>query len=305
MPYEIDPPALRALCSVAEHGSLTRAAAALGADQSALSRRISALERELGVRLFHRTGRGVTPTEPALRLLPRAHAILAETQALLEDARGERSSPGGTVELGLVPAVSRPLLSALVARVRREYPRIRLRALEGYSGQVEEWLASGRVDIGAFNRYGRGSVRGAQLLMGSDVVLAARRDALRHAGPTIPFRALERLPLVLPARPNSLVSMVSDIAIRQRLEIDLALEAGSPAQIRDVVANAGLATLLPEHLARREYPSPEFVALRVVRPSLHQRSWLALTTQRGASLAARTVARLLRELASAATGEHP
>lgn len=305
MPYEIDPTALRALCSVAEHGSLTRAAAALGSDQSVLSRRVSALERELGTRLFHRTGRGVTPTELAMRLLPRARAILAETQALLEEARGERSSPGGTVDLGLVPAVSRPLLSTLVARVRNEFPRIRLRALEGYSGQVEEWLASGRVDIGVFNRYGRGGVRGAQLLMESDVVIAARRGVLPEGGPTIPFRALDAVPLVLPARPNSLVSFVSDIAIRQRVRIDIAIEAGSPAQIRAVVADAGLATLLPEHLARREYPATEFVTRRVVRPSLHQRAWLAVTTQRGASLAVRTVARLLRELATPGTGEHP
>ena len=297
MAYEIDPPTLRALCSVAEHGSLTRAAASLGVDQSMLSRRITALERQLGLRLFHRNGRGVAPTELALRLMPRARTILAETQALVDEARGEGSSPAGIVELGLVPAVSRPLLGALVVRVRTDFPRIRLRALEGYSGQVEEWLAGGRVDIGVFNRYGRGEVPGAELLLESDVVLAARRGSLAAIGPSIAFRSLDRLPLVLPARPNSLVSAISDIAMRQKVEIDIALEAGSSGMIRDAVAGAGLATLLPEHLARREYPHDEFSTVRVTRPSLHQRAWLALTTQRGASLAVRTVARLLRELA--------
>ena len=57
---EFDLRALRAFASVAEHGSLTRAATALEVAQSALSRRITALEKELGGRLFHRTGRGTT-----------------------------------------------------------------------------------------------------------------------------------------------------------------------------------------------------------------------------------------------------
>ena len=152
---ELDLRAVRAFASVAEHGSLTRASAALEVAQSALSRRISALEEVLGGRLFHRTGRGATPTEFALALLPRARAMLADNDALRAEAMGEQASPAGTVTLGLVPAVARPLVSALVVRLQKEFPRIRLCALEAYSGQVEEWLTAGRVDIGIFNRYGR------------------------------------------------------------------------------------------------------------------------------------------------------
>lgn len=296
MTYPIDPPTLRAFCSIAEHGSLTRAAAALELTQSALSRRVATLEKAFGVRLFHRTGRGVEPTDLALRLLPRAHAILAETEALLEEARGERSSPAGTVDLALVPAVSRPLVSLLVKRLQREFPRIRLRALEGYSGQVEEWLAAGRADIGLFNRYGRGQVRGAELFLQDEIVLVTRRGQVPVTGPTIPFRALDGLPLVVPVRPNSLVAVASDLAMRHKVRLEIVLEAGSPTLIRDAVAETGLATLLPAHLVRREYAGDAFVTARVVRPSLHQQTWLAFTTQRAAGLAVRTVGRLLREI---------
>jgi len=299
MTSPIDASTLVALCSVAEHGSLTRASAALDVAQSVLSRRIAALEQQLGVRLFHRTGRGVVPTDVALRLLPRARVILAESEALVEEARGERSSPGGTVDLGLVPAVSRPLTSALVQRLRTEFPRIHLRVLEGYSGQVEEWLASGRVDIGLFNRYGRAAVRGAEQVLRDDIVLAARRDTLAAPGATIPFRALDGLPLVLPARPNALVAMVTDLAMRQQVRLDVVLEAGSPILVRDAVAQAGLATLLPSHLAQRDYPAATFVTARVVRPALPQHTWMAFTTQRAASLAVRTVGRLLHALSPA------
>lgn len=295
----LDLAALRAFCAIAEHGSLTRAAAALGVAQSALSRRIAALERRLEGRLFHRTGRGADLTELGHRLRPRARAILAEGDALLEEARGERASPAGTVELGMVPAASRPVLSALTARLRRDYPRIRLRAVEGYSGQVEEWLAVGRVDLGLFNRYGKGAVRGAEVFLEADIVLVLPRGAHGLRGPELPFRALAGVPLVLPPSPNSLVTALLDIAHRQRMALDIALEAGAPAMIRDAVANAGLGTLVPRHLAQRDYAEGAFTVARVVKPSLRQRTWLAWTTRRPASVAARVVGRLIRELAPA------
>lgn len=292
----MDSRSLRTFCAVAEHGSLTRAATALGDAQSALSRRISALEKELAGRLFYRTGRGVVLTELGLRLQPQARAILAEIDALVRDAQGERDSPSGTVEIGAVPGVSRPLVSALCAQLREEYPRIRLRALEGYSGQVEDWLANGRIEVGIFNRYGRGAVRGAELLLQSDVALVAPRGKYPLRGSEIAFRALRGLPFVLPARPNALVALASDLAARQRFVLDVVLEAGTGALIRDAVARAGLCTLVPLHLARRDYPTAEFSIARLVKPAIGQKTWLALTTQRPATRAARAVARMVREL---------
>ncbi len=70
----------------------------------------------------------------------------------------------GEVTLGAVPVASRGLIAAIAGEIRNSFPGIRLRALEGYSGQVEEWLASGRVEIGIYNRYRRGRVADAELL---------------------------------------------------------------------------------------------------------------------------------------------
>ncbi len=288
---------LAAFASVADHGSLTRAAAAAGQASSILSRRISALEAELQGRLFHRTGRGVAPTELGMRLLPRARRVLAEAAALESDARGERESPSGTVEIAFVPAVARPLVALLCKRLLDEFPRIRLRALEAYSGQVEDMLAHGRVDVGVFNRYGRGGVKGAELLVTSDIALVASRAQHTLRASEIPLRAAVGHPLVLPPQPNALVSFVRDVAQRQRLAPDIVLEAGSATLIRDAVALTGLCSLVPLHLARRDYGSTEFVIARVVKPSIVQKTLLATTTQRPTTLAARTVARIVRELA--------
>lgn len=287
---------LQAFCSVAEHGSLTRSAAALGVAPSALSRQIAALEREAHARLFHRTGRGVVPTELGLRLLPRAKALLADADALWSELRGELASPTGTVDFGVVPAV-RPLVARLCTRLQKDFPRIRLRAHEGFSGQVEEWVTSGRLDVGLFNRYGRGAVRGAEALLNSPMVLVGRRGLPVVKQEQVGFRQLAGVPLAIPIRPNALLAAIEAAAQRLKVELSFAFESGSEAIIMDSVANAGLCTVVPQHVAVRDYGATRFAWAALVEPRLTQTTWMAQTTARPVTAAARIVAQLARELA--------
>ncbi len=296
---ELDLRALRAFVSVADLGSLTRASTALQVAQSALSRRISALEVSLGGRLFHRTGRGATPTSFALALLPRARTMLDENDALRAEASGEQTSPSGVVTLGLVPAVARPMVIDLALRLQKESPRIRLCAMEGFSDQVEEWLGTGRVDIGIFNRYGRSKLRGVELFAESPLAVVAAKRSI-PLPPELPFRALAQMPLVLAPRPNALTTTLADLAVRHKIKLNVALEAGSLTLVRDAVARAGLATLMAAHVAEREYPGAEFTRTVVVKPAIRQQSWLAITGHRPASAAVRAVARMVLEMAPSA-----
>lgn len=233
-------PALRCFCTIAEHGTLTRGAAALGTAPSALSRQLAALEAEIGGHLFHRTGRGVVPTELGRSLLPRAKAIVADCDSVLSELRGELASPAGTVDIGIVPAV-RPVVAALCSRLQQDFPRIRLRAHEAFSGQVEQWLSSGTVDIGLYNRYGSATSRGAEPLLRSPMVVVARRGLPIVKREEAPFRSLAGVPMAGPIRPNALITMLEATALRQKIELAFVFESGSEAIIMDAVANAGLA----------------------------------------------------------------
>lgn len=292
--------ALAAFGSVAEHASFSRAAAVLGVEQSALSRRVSALERELGGRLFHRTGRGVALTELGERLAPRARALLADAAAFEAAARGDADRPSGPVSLGVVPVAARGLVATLSARLRRDYPGIRLRALEGYSGQVEEWLAAGRVDIAVFNRYRRGKVRDAEPLMRADVYLVGPLGHAALRRPEIALRALAGVPLVMPVSPNSLASLMAALAGAQHIALDVALEAGSQPLIAEAIAATGLCTVSPREPFARELASGTFAAARLVRPAVLQTTWMALASARPISAAVRAVARAIRENAGKA-----
>jgi DNA-binding transcriptional LysR family regulator len=287
---------LRAFCSVAAGGGFGRAAAALGVAQSVLSRQVSALETELGGRLFHRTGRGVLPTELGLAVLPRAKGLLAEAEQLLVEASGMRGSPVGSVDLGVVPGWAQPLISTLCSRVMRDYPRVRLRVHEAYSGEVEGWVASGRVEVAIFNRYRRGAVRGAEPVMRGDMMLVGPKGhvALRHK--EVPFRALAGVPLAAPVWPNGLTAVMIEHAARQGIALNFVMEGSSSAILREAVARSGLCTVFPSGFALREMAGPQFAASCIVKPAIEQTTWLAVGTHRPASLAARTVARLVREI---------
>jgi LysR family nitrogen assimilation transcriptional regulator len=278
---------LRAFVEVATHGSYVRASNTLGIAQSALSRQVSALEREVGGRLFHRTGRGVALTEIGERVLPQGRALIADALAFEQAAKSPRDRPSGEVTLGLVPVASRTFVAGLTALLRDDYPGIRLRVLEGYSGQVEEWLAAQRVDIAVYNRYRRGRVANAEAIA---------------KGPEVALRALADVPLALPVRPNSLTNLLTGLAAAQHFELDIRLEASSTSLIGETIRASDLATISPAHVFAREIASGEFSAVRVVRPTIEQTTWMSFGSHRPLSAAAEIVTRLIRKLATPKRG---
>lgn len=289
---------LRTFVGVASNGSYARTASIVGIAQSALSRQLSALERDIGGRLFHRTGRGVVLTELGERMLPRARALVADAEAWERTAKQERSDPRGEVTLGVVPVASRGLMALLVAELRQHYPGIRLRALEAYSGQVEEWLASGRIEIGIHNRYRRGRVANAEVLARADVHLIARGDHPMARRREIPVRSFAEIPLAMPIRPNNLTSVLTGLAASQHFELDIRLEAGSTPLIREVMLASDLATVSPRQVFATEIASGELIAIPIVRPKISQTTWMTVSSQHARSGLADIVARLIRQLAA-------
>ncbi|MGD9959754.1 LysR family transcriptional regulator [Nocardioides sp.] len=88
---------LQALIVTAELGSVTDAARQLSYSLSGISRQLRALEAELGVTLFVRSGGGLTPTQSAVDILPLAVSMVALGDAVSATASRHRPSSGGAV----------------------------------------------------------------------------------------------------------------------------------------------------------------------------------------------------------------
>lgn len=120
---------LKTFHAAAEAGSLTRAAEALHLSQSAVSRQISALETELGVKLFHRHARGLITTEPGRLLFEATRDIAAKVAFAEAQVQDSRDEPSGVLRVTAPTALGAIWLAPRLARFHDSFPQIRVRLL--------------------------------------------------------------------------------------------------------------------------------------------------------------------------------
>ncbi|MBI3374869.1 MAG: LysR family transcriptional regulator [Betaproteobacteria bacterium] len=279
---------------VAELGSLTKAAMMLDTTQSSLSLQISALERDFGGRLFHRTGRGVALTELGERILQRARGLLTDAEQLANEIRSSAGKPYGKVAIGILPSTAHLLVTQLYRQARERYPHVLLHIFEGSSGQLDEWVSKGLLDMAILYRYGKSSARAEQSLAVVESCLVGRSgDAITRSS-TVKFVRLDRLLLCLPGAPNGLRVALDQIARSRRIALSVAMEADSiPIQKQFALDGHGYA-ILAMHAVSREVERGSLRASRIVSPGLDRTITLATTTERPLTLAAREAAKLLR-----------
>ncbi len=302
---ELNLHALRTVATLARCGSLSRAAISLGIAQSAASRHLAEIERALGGALFHRTGRGVVPTDWAREALPRLQALLADADNLTQTLREQAGAPGGPVTLGLVPSLAARLASALCSELVMRQPLLQLRVREGYSGDLETALAEGRVDLAVLNRYRGQGPNHYRSLFETPLCVVGRPPVLARlpggggsgdsGGPpaTTRLAALAGLPLVLPVAPNALCSLLDDESRRIGLQLQVLAQADSAGVIKRLLQDHDCASLLPRHAVADEVAAGLLAAVPLADRPLRQQVVLATSSQQPFSQAAKLVAGLI------------
>lgn len=137
---------LRLLREVAERGSFTAAAAALGYSQSAVSRQVAVAEREVGVALFERLAAGVRPTAEGRIFLRSAGQALATLDAAQQHMQGAPIL-GEHVRLGHIPAAGAALVPQALARLRDREPGLNVSTREGSTPALVRALRAGSLDL--------------------------------------------------------------------------------------------------------------------------------------------------------------
>ena len=115
---------MRSFLAVLERGSLLAAARHLGSSQPTLGRHVAELERQLGMALFERTGRGLVPTQVALSIAGQARAMADSADAIGRILTGQSKQLAGAVRITAVQTVAVYLLPPILARLRAEEPGI-------------------------------------------------------------------------------------------------------------------------------------------------------------------------------------
>lgn len=120
---------LKLLVCVAEVGSFARAAGVLQIDPSAVSHGIGGLEKELGVRLLHRTTRQLSLTAEGHDVVQRARVVLSELECISDVAPRADRPLTGMVRIGMSVGFSHHVLMPRIGEFLRSYPGIRVESL--------------------------------------------------------------------------------------------------------------------------------------------------------------------------------
>jgi DNA-binding transcriptional LysR family regulator len=138
----------RTFVAVAELGTVSKAALRLHIAQPALSRQITALEQDLGLKLFHRVGRRLVLTSEGEQLLDDCRGLLNFAGAIGERARLLQRGDSGLLKVAASPQHIESVQSTFLHLYAQRYPNVEVKLIEAGGVDVMKMLERGEIDLG-------------------------------------------------------------------------------------------------------------------------------------------------------------
>ncbi|OZI63063.1 LysR family transcriptional regulator [Bordetella genomosp. 11] len=288
---------LEMFIGIADAGAYSRAAMRLSISQPILSRRVKALEQELGVALFHRTGRGVLLTEAGTLLAQYARGIVESTRSAVSAVKASGAVPGGPVVIGMPASISAVLSVPLIQAFRRAVPGVSLKFMEGYSGHVLEWLCNGLTDISILYdapRLNIPSLRAESLLTDELFLLGPRDDPAGVGAGPVQAARLSCLPMILPGRPHGVRVLVDEALAALGLEPNVEMEVDAMHSMLQLVESGLGYAVLSYSCVAPQIAQGRMRIWRIARPGITRSLLIAASTQRPSTKAVRILRTILR-----------
>jgi DNA-binding transcriptional LysR family regulator len=143
----VDLRALEYFAAVAERGTVRGAAARLGTSQPALTKAIRRLEDEMGVVLFDRQARGMTPTAYGRTLLRHARNLQGSLKEAREEIAALRAGIAGRIRIGAGPSWERAVLPQAITCFTGAQPGVQIHVLGGADDALKAQLRAGDLDF--------------------------------------------------------------------------------------------------------------------------------------------------------------
>lgn len=276
---------------IADLGSFTKAAQHLRVAQPALTRHIQQIEATFGVELFFRSSRGVVLTEAGRNLYDNATRILHDIESASNELRSFAGQPSGSVVLGITPSLSSLVVPRLLAHGRDRLAKIKLKFVESFGGQLEEWLADRRIDLAIHTE----PVANRHLLWTplavEEMVLVTRHD--RGSAKPVSVAELGAMPLTMTDSLRNLVDRLLE-PHGGCLAVDTTLNSISTILL---MLREGLcASILPYSAVRADCTAGALHAHRITASGVTRNLALSVNAQRPMSLGTQAVAALVRDL---------
>jgi len=251
--FMLDVRRLRVLHAVSAYGSVTAAAAALGYSAPAVSQQLAALEREVGMRLTERAGRGVELTPAAHILVGHTDALLARLDAAEADLAALRDQIAGRVTLAAFPSAAAGLVPAAWAALAGSAPQVRLDLTEMEPEESLPAVLRGETDVAVAHEYDLlprplDPLFERRELLDDPVVLAIPADY--PADGPVPLAELAGQPFLAPRQATSCAEMIQRACARAGFVPRVVARASDFQVLLSLVAAGAGVTLVPGLAAR-------------------------------------------------------
>ena len=260
------------LLEIAASGSLSAAAIVLGVEQPSLSRQLKLLEDEIGTRLFHRTGRGVQPTEAGTHLIAIAQRYLDDTARLRRSIERAGEPLRGRVTVGMVQFLGETFAPDLLVNFHAKYPEVSIHVVGGNSSTIQELLVAGRIDLGLVYNAGRTSDLLAEPILTEKLCLYGHRSLAAQHGllgqRTIDCQDLENLPLIAPNRNHGLRKEIEQALRPMKCNLSVVFEVDNISTTKALVRSAAGFTILPFGACARDLSCADNYLIEIRNPTI-------------------------------------
>lgn len=267
---------LNALVTVADTGSVTKAAQLLRLVQPAVTRQIRSLEDELGVPLFERTRQGMRPTDAGTALVERARRALTELERARAEIQPNRGEVTGIASVGILGSVVDLLVEPLADVIARRYPGIDLRVSTAYSGHLQQWLDAGDLDLSlVYNLSNTPSLRVRPLV--KDYLWAvAPPEAHLQVGEPIDLAEVLLHPFIMPIAGHGIRVLIDQARVESDVKPNISVQANS-LTLQKLLVKAGRGwTILPAPGVAADVARGVFSAAPLRNPEISRTIMLGL-----------------------------
>ena len=208
---------LATLIAIADHGSFSAAARALGTVQSNVSAHIARLEKELGATLVERTNG--TLTEQGAVVVERGRRIIHELQDIEADIHSDDSVVEGDTRIGCIGTTGRWLMPRLLGALAKQHPGIHATIHEGSTSTLVPRLIDGQLDAAIVHFPVDAPELQLEPLFSEDLILLVHEDHEWSKLESISLTELATKPILLAPRNTSLRRIIDRAAGNQRVAL--------------------------------------------------------------------------------------
>ncbi len=257
---------LKVFIKTAEKLSFTKAAKELFITQPAVTKHITALERQLGYKLFNRKGNHIELTKAGEILLDYAKKIERLYNEMVFDINALNNRFKGRLRIGSSSTMTQYILPEILAKFTSKFKELELSVINGNTQQIENALLNNEIDLGIVEGQShRSDFKYIRFINDEIVLVANTKNKLTKKG-EISLKELRNLPLIIREEGSGTLEVITHYLKQKNIklnELNIRLRLGSTEGIKNFILHSNSFALLSIHSILKELRRNELAIIEI------------------------------------------